>query len=272
MGRCWLIFLAVLDAEAVGRYALVIMKQCCAFLTVWRLHRDWLLEWRTESADRYCKTSWAGEPEIDPTLPEDHPVEGWELTPQECLDYAYGGVLREKSVICGSSTACILSLNASSGLLRAANLGDSGFLLIRSANLFHLQPPQTHGFNFPRQLSKFPNTKRKDDYYLDQPGDADNYSTQLRGGDILIAFTDGLSDNVFPAEAVQLSALVMRAESTPREQAQILADRLVLMANHAMWDSKKLSPFGLGMKRRGHPWDGGKVDDVLVVVALITED
>ena len=52
-------------------------------------------------AHRYCKTSWAGEPETDPTLPEDHPVEGWELTPQECLDYAYGGVLREKSVVCG---------------------------------------------------------------------------------------------------------------------------------------------------------------------------
>jgi protein phosphatase PTC7 len=89
----------------------------------------------------------------------------------------------------GSSTACIVSLNASSGQLRAAkyafqvlsafnadrlgSLGDSGFLVIRSANLFYLQRPQTHGFNFPRQLSKFPNTRRKDEYYVDQPGDAD---------------------------------------------------------------------------------------------------
>ena len=84
----------------------------------------------------------------------------------------------------------MLSLNASSGLLRAAkyapqasvafntdqpiSLGDSGFLLIRSANLFYHQRPQTHGFNFPRQLSKFPNTKRRDEYFVDQPGDADN--------------------------------------------------------------------------------------------------
>lgn len=36
----------------------------------------------------------------------------------------------------------------------------------------------------------------------------------------------------------------MRMENMPPEQAQILADRLVLIANHAMWDSKKLSPFG----------------------------
>ncbi|KAG2020293.1 hypothetical protein CC2G_005651 [Coprinopsis cinerea AmutBmut pab1-1] len=47
-------------------------------------------------------------------------VEGWEMTPYECLDLAYGGVLREKFVQAGSSTACIISLNASSGLLRSA--------------------------------------------------------------------------------------------------------------------------------------------------------
>lgn len=36
----------------------------------------------------------------------------------------------------------------------------------------------------------------------------------------------------------------MRNENSPQEQAQILADRLVLMANLAMWDSKRVSPFG----------------------------
>ena len=36
----------------------------------------------------------------------------------------------------------------------------------------------------------------------------------------------------------------MRMENTSQEQAQNLADRLVLMANLAMWDSKKVSPFG----------------------------
>lgn len=93
-------------------------------------------------ASRYSKDSWAGEPETDPTLDEeDHTVEGWELSPQQCLDLAYGGVMRERSVLCGaslflstlevkmgrltvelvgSSTACIMSLNSSSGMLKAA--------------------------------------------------------------------------------------------------------------------------------------------------------
>ena len=30
-------------------------------------------------------------------------VEGWEMTPYECLDLAYGGVLREKFVQAGVS-------------------------------------------------------------------------------------------------------------------------------------------------------------------------
>lgn len=54
-------------------------------------------------AHRYSKGAWAGEPETDPTQDLDEPVEGWELTPQECIDLAYGGVIREKSVIVGMS-------------------------------------------------------------------------------------------------------------------------------------------------------------------------
>lgn len=119
-------------------------------------------------AHRYSRNAWAGEPEIDPTMDyeEREQIEGWEMTPYECLDLAYGGVLREKYVLAGmsmtfffcmimeafldwsrislfpfqpespcrlvyvmlltfwissgSSTACIISLNASSGVLRSA--------------------------------------------------------------------------------------------------------------------------------------------------------
>ena len=52
---------------------------------------------------RYCRSAWAGEPEIDPTrdYEEREQVEGWELTPYECLELSYGGVLREKFVQAG---------------------------------------------------------------------------------------------------------------------------------------------------------------------------
>ncbi|KIM33310.1 hypothetical protein M408DRAFT_326073 [Serendipita vermifera MAFF 305830] len=223
-------------------------------------------------AHRYSKGAWAGEPETDPTQDFDEPVEGWELTPQECIDLAYGGVIREKSVLCGSSTACIINLNASSGLLRAANLGDSGFLIIRSASLYHVQNPQTHYFNCPKQLSKIPPRLKTEGSIVDHPSDADIYSTTLRGGDIIIAYTDGLSDNLFSHDVASISALVMRANETPEQLAQTLADRLALYATQCMWDKKRVSPFEVGCRRAGEYWKGGKIDDVTVVVALVSED
>ena len=55
-------------------------------------------------AHRYSRNAWAGEPEIDPTMDyeEREQIEGWEMTPYECLDLAYGGVLREKYVQAGA--------------------------------------------------------------------------------------------------------------------------------------------------------------------------
>lgn len=57
-------------------------------------------------AHRYSRGSWAGEPEIDPTLEYEkrEETEGWELTPQQCLDMAYGGVLRERFVEAGENS------------------------------------------------------------------------------------------------------------------------------------------------------------------------
>lgn len=91
---------------------------------------------------RYAKGGWAGEPEVDATqdYEDREAVEGWELRPRDCLRSAYQATLRERGVVAGvpnipcgthvrsrssapcegSSTACLISLNASSGLLRAA--------------------------------------------------------------------------------------------------------------------------------------------------------
>jgi protein phosphatase PTC7 len=61
-------------------------------------------------AHRYSRNSWAGEPEIDPTqdYEEREQVEGWEMTPYECLDLAFGGVLRERLVPAGTSPSWMI--------------------------------------------------------------------------------------------------------------------------------------------------------------------
>jgi protein phosphatase PTC7 len=94
---------------------------------------------------------WAGEPEVDATqdYEDREAVEGWELHPRDCLKWAYQATLRERAVVAGvslhaifkalqnppascegSSTACLINLNASSGLLRAAKYGFSNSLFL----------------------------------------------------------------------------------------------------------------------------------------------
>ena len=56
------------------------------------------------NAHRYTETSWAGEPETDPTSDVTDPVEGWELTPFDCIEMAHGAVLRDRYVVAGAPT------------------------------------------------------------------------------------------------------------------------------------------------------------------------
>ncbi|EJD05929.1 uncharacterized protein FOMMEDRAFT_153275 [Fomitiporia mediterranea MF3/22] len=215
-------------------------------------------------AHRYCKQSWAGEPETDPlsNYEEREQVQGWELKPRECLELAHGAVLREKTVEAGSSTACLINVNASNGLLRAANLGDSGFCIFRSSNLLYYQPPQTHFFNCPKQLSKVPSGTRKyGQAYTDSPREADVYETRLRDGDTVVAYTDGLSDNVFANEMLQICTLISRSGAPEHQQAQEMADRLVLYARACMVNDRRISPFEIAAARVGELYKGGKVDE-----------
>jgi len=50
----------------------------------------------------------------------------------------------------GTSTACILALEDSK--LHAANVGDSGFIVVRKQKVVFKSPSQQHRFNFPYQL------------------------------------------------------------------------------------------------------------------------
>ncbi|KAH9043247.1 phosphatase 2C-like domain-containing protein [Lactarius pseudohatsudake] len=223
---------------------------------------------------RYAKVGWAGEPEVDTTqdYEDREAVEGWELHPRECLKLAYQATLRERSVIAGSSTACLITLNASSGLLRAANLGDSGFMIIRCSSVFHRQRAQTHFFNCPKQLAKIPSViRRSSGAITDSPEDADVYETILRDGDLVIAYTDGLSDNVFNHEITSICTLVSRSGVSEEAQVKLISDRIIEYARGCMFNERRASPFQKAAAMNGTVFNGGKIDDITVAVALVRE-
>jgi len=220
---------------------------------------------------RYAKRGWAGEPETDPTqgYEERETIEGWELTPAQCLENAHTAVLREKLVVAGSSTATILNFNASSGLLRTLNLGDSGFIIVRSSSIIYESIYQTHYFNCPMQLSKIP--PKFEGPVRDQVSDGHPYEIRLRDGDLVIAYTDGLCDNVFGSEMLALCTLAGRAGGTDEQQVQAVTDHFVHYARACMINDHRSGPWALRSTRAGMPFEGGKLDDVTVVAVLVRE-
>jgi hypothetical protein len=60
------------------------------------------------------------------------------LTLKELLSKGYKQLLEDKQCIIGSSTACIVALHHEKRILHTANLGDSGFVVIRKNTIVHL--------------------------------------------------------------------------------------------------------------------------------------
>ncbi|KAJ7219268.1 phosphatase 2C-like domain-containing protein [Mycena pura] len=219
-------------------------------------------------AHEHCQNGKAGEPTSGTSQEK-------EMTPLECMQLAYDDVLADDFVEAGSSTACLVSLNAS-GILQSSNLGDSGFCIIRSSSLFYNSPSQTHYFNCPRQLSKLMSPGGADKGVIkDFPSAAHNCSARLRDGDIIILYTDGLSDNVFPGKPAMLLGVLLnfwtaeivkictlaRSDSSPEQtQAQIIAQHLIHYARLCMF-SDRVSPFETEARRNRLFWRGGKVDE-----------
>jgi protein phosphatase PTC7 len=115
--------------------------------------------------------------------------------PVELLAYSYCELLEHKKPILGSSTACVLILNRENSTVYTANIGDSGFILVRSGEIVHRSAEQQHYFNTPFQLS-LPPPGHGDNVLSDRPESADQLSFPVEDGDVILVATDGVFDNV----------------------------------------------------------------------------
>ncbi|XP_036305237.1 protein phosphatase PTC7 homolog isoform X2 [Pipistrellus kuhlii] len=111
------------------------------------------------------------------------------------LTTSYCELLQNKVPLLGSSTACIVVLDRTSHRLHTANLGDSGFLVVRGGEVVHRSDEQQHYFNTPFQLSIAP-PEAEGVVLSDSPDAADSTSFDVQLGDIILTATDGLFDNM----------------------------------------------------------------------------
>lgn len=147
--------------------------------------------------------------------------------------------------ITGSSTACCITVVENK--LRAANLGDSGFILVREGSIVHQEGEQTHGFNFPYQLGTGSS---------DSPKDARIVELEVRAGDVVVAATDGVLDNVFPSDICSIVSIGLERSKNESEIAQRIAQVASLKAHQPSGKT----PFSEAANKVGYAYEGGKVD------------
>lgn len=155
----------------------------------------------------------------------------------------------------GSSTACIIALTNEG--IHAINLGDSGFMVVRGGcTVFH-SPVQQHGFNFTYQLESGNGG--------DLPGSGQVFRIPVASGDVIVAGTDGLFDNVYNNEIAAVVVQATRAGFGPR----IAAEKIAAMARERALDRNRQTPFSASAQDAGYRYYGGKLDDITVVVSYI---
>ncbi|KAG1681171.1 hypothetical protein FOA52_015614 [Chlamydomonas sp. UWO 241] len=168
----------------------------------------------------------------------------------------------------GSCTASLLTINAS-GQLHAANLGDSGFMVLgpphgsrgqmsshelevrfRSAQL-------EHEFGRPYQIGHH--------VHASKVSDADLVSFYVCRGDVIVMGSDGLLDNVSDERIAALLTSLLAQGAGPARMVQ----ELTRIAYEASVDKRADTPYARDASSAFNMvYNGGKKDDITVLVAL----
>ena len=168
-----------------------------------------------------------------------------------------------KQQIQGSATVVVVSIDKSARMASISCLGDSAALVIRKAEFIAFHTPiQSEGWNQPHQLVDYQHTTR-DCPLGKMASSAFQATVQLEKGDVIIAATDGLFDNVFQADIVQCVKECLNEDVSEGE----IARRLVVSAWIHSMDTAYASPFA---RDSNGAWKvGGKQDDIAVAVHLV---
>jgi len=234
------------------------------------------------------------------------PGTGKALTAREVMQRGYEAVCHDGRIKAGGSTA-IVGLLGEKGVMEVANLGDSGFVVLRMNGVHVASEPQTHAFNTPFQLSVVPPSMllRAATFggaqLMDQPRDAEVSRVQLRHGDVVVFATDGLWDNLFGQDVLRIVSRRMigagawtatddgvkvagdlsgftgmgrEGESDGYGLQSILAMEIVSSAKSASRNTRLNGPFAKEVKKYypHEAWQGGKEDDICAVVVLVSEE
>ncbi|XP_068657043.1 probable protein phosphatase 2C 55 [Aristolochia californica] len=151
----------------------------------------------------------------------------------------------------GGSTACIVAIQGHKIL--AANVGDSGFLVIRNGEVAYRSPTQVRRFNSPLYL------------HADSCNHAQVLQVPVEAGDVIVAATDGLFDNIFEEAMRDVINKGKKDGFGPEEIAANLAG----IAQKKSLNEKLESPYSKASREAGFHHVGGKEDDITIIIANV---
>jgi protein phosphatase PTC7 len=213
----------------------------------------------------------------------------WDSLAKEPARTSLGNVLEDAAVEVsakklGGSCTVLLGRLVDHNRLQIANIGDSACFVMRpSSRRFSgkngkgqtvIWPravlrtaDQTHYFNCPYQVCA-------DSFMqLIEAEHVDFLEVEVQEGDIIVAATDGVFDNIFDQN---LQVLVMKHLAHLRKgdvdalAAAIAAEALRI--GELQDDPKVTTPFSQEARAEGYEFAGGKLDDVAVVVAVVGKE
>lgn len=205
-----------------------------------------------------------------------------EVSLTKALDIGAASCKTEK--LTGSSTATMASLNNRDAKLQVLNLGDSGLILFRkSGNAMQIvgqTMATTHGFNFPAQIGNI-GDPRLGSMKSDTSDDATLNTFALEDGDVAVMGTDGLWDNVFEEQIMDIlvkSDMLNKPEGIEVEKTDVdkVVKAITLLALDQSISRTVYTPWTVGLeaehKRQKLFFDkaknmGGKKDDITVILS-----
>ncbi len=141
---------------------------------------------------------------------------GSKYSAKSLMQNGYNSVLEDNTIKAGGSTA-LVAIASPDGKIELANLGDSGFLHIRTGAIRYASEAQIHAFNTPYQLAVIPESMRKrqmafgGQQLADLPRDSNVTRIEVKEGDVVVLATDGVWDNLTSSDVLKIAGKIMEA-------------------------------------------------------------
>ena len=159
----------------------------------------------------------------------------------------------------GASTAVVASIG-DDDVMRTLCLGDSTLIVIRNGSVFSKTKETTHYFDCPYQLSEDS---------PDRPKDGTILATKLLLGDIIVAGSDGVFDNLGTDDIIRIVS-----DEKAKSKPALLAQKIVAESRKVSLDTEAPTPYAKQAKRNRYQSYasglGGKVDDISCIVVNIS--